>query len=71
MDYLIGRHLSWGLGLQVDDGFGMSGIGGGTGAASRMGDYAICFLPAYLSDHSRADRLERVLRECLGVPPLR
>ncbi len=71
VDEVVGRHLSWGLGLQVDaDGFGMGGIGGSLGAASRVGGYGIGFLPAYMIDHDRADRLERVLRECLGVPPL-
>ena len=32
--------------------------------------YGIGFLPAYMIDHGRADRLEHVLRESLGVPPL-
>lgn len=71
VDEIIGQHLSWGLGLQVDaDGFGMGGLGGSLGTASRVGRYGIGFLPAYMSDHDRADRLERVLRECLGLPPL-
>jgi CubicO group peptidase (beta-lactamase class C family) len=71
VDVVIGRHLSWGLGLQVDDdGFGMGGLGGAAGLASRTGGYGMCFLPAHMSDHGRADRLERVLRECLDVPPL-
>lgn len=71
VDEVIGRRLSWGLGLQVDeDGFGMGGLGGGVGLASRTGGYGMGFLPAHMSGHGRADRLERVLRECLGVPPL-
>lgn len=71
VDAVVGQRLSWGLGLQIDgDGFGMGGIGGSIGAASRTGDYGICFLPAYMSGQDRADRLERVLRECLSVPPL-
>ena len=69
MDVVVGQDLGWGLGLRVDeDGFGMGGIGGSIGAASRTGGYGICFLPAYMSDHTRADRLEAVLRECLGLP---
>jgi CubicO group peptidase (beta-lactamase class C family) len=71
VDEVVGRHLSWGLGVQVDaDGFGMGGVGGSLGAASRSGRYGIGFLPAYMIDHGRADRLELVLTECLGVPPL-
>lgn len=71
MDEVVGQHLSWGFGVQVDDdGFGMGGLGGGIGLASRTGGYGIGFLPARMSDHGRADRLERALRECLGVPPL-
>ncbi len=71
VDEVVGRDLSWGLGLQVDaDGFGMGGIGGSLGAASRSGRYGIGFLPAYMVDHDRAEHLERVLRESLGVPPL-
>ena len=48
----------------------MGGIGGSLGAASRSERYGIGFLPAYMIDRGRAGRLERVLRECLGVPPL-
>ena len=71
VDEVIGRRLSWGLGLQVDeDGFGMGGLGGSIGLASRTGGYGMGFLPAHMSGHCRAERLERVLRECLGVPPL-
>jgi hypothetical protein len=71
VDEVVGQHLSWGFGVQVDaDGFGMGGIGGSLGAASRSGRYGIGFLPAYMIDHGRADRLELVLTECLGVPPL-
>jgi hypothetical protein len=71
VDEVVGRHLSWGLGVQVDAAsFGMGGIGGSLGAASRSGQYGISFLPAYMIDHGRVGRLERVLRECLGVPPL-
>ena len=70
MDDVLGRRLC-GLGLQVDDdGFGMGGLGGAAGLASRTGGYGMGFLPAQMSDHGRADRLERVLRECLGVPGL-
>lgn len=62
-DEVIGRHLGWGAGLQVDeDGLGVGGIGGGPGLAGRTGGYGLGFLPS--------DRLEGVLRECPGVPPL-
>lgn len=71
VDEVIGRRLSWGLGFQVDDdGFGMGGIGGSLGAASRTGGYGIGFLPAYMIDRDHDARLEGVLRECLGMPPL-
>ena len=71
VEEVVGQHLSWGFRVEVDaDGFGMGGIGGSLGAASRSGRYGIGFLPAYMIDRGRADRLERVLRECLGVPPL-
>jgi hypothetical protein len=71
IDEVVGEYLSWGLGLQVDDdGFGMGGVGGAFGGASRTGGYGIGFLPAHMGDHERLDRLEGVLRGCLGVPPL-
>jgi CubicO group peptidase (beta-lactamase class C family) len=71
IDEVVGEYLSWGLGLQVDeDGFGMGGVGGAFGGASRTGGYGIGFLPAHMGDHERLDRLEGVLRECLRVPPL-
>jgi CubicO group peptidase (beta-lactamase class C family) len=71
IDEVVGEYLSWGLGLQVDDdGFGMGGVGGAFGGASRTGRYGISFLPAHMDDHERLDRLEEVVRECLGVPPL-
>jgi CubicO group peptidase (beta-lactamase class C family) len=71
IDEVVGEYLSWGLGLQVDDdGFGMGGVGGAFGGASRTGRYGISFLPAHMDDHERLDRLEEVVRECLSVPPL-
>lgn len=71
VDEVVGQHLSWGLGLRVDpDGFSMGGLGGSLGAASRLGRYGMGFLPASMGDHDRANRLERALRQCLGLPPL-
>jgi hypothetical protein len=71
IDEVVGEYLSWGLGFQVDDdGFGMGDTGGAFGGASRTGGYGIGFLSAHIGYHERLDRLEAVLRECLGVPPL-
>ena len=71
IDEVVGEYLSWGLGLQVDDdGFGMGGVGGAFGGASRTGGYGIGFLPAHMGDYDRVDQVEGVLRECLGVSPL-
>ena len=67
IDEVVGEDLSWGLGFQVDDdGFGMVGFGG----ATRTGGYGIGLLSAHMGYHERLYRLEAVLRECLGVPPL-
>jgi CubicO group peptidase (beta-lactamase class C family) len=71
VDAVTGRDVRWGLGVGVEpDGWGMGGIGGSLGMWSDEGGYAYGFVAAELDDHGRADRLENVLRSCLGLPPL-
>jgi CubicO group peptidase (beta-lactamase class C family) len=70
-DLVIGGPTTWGLGVALDaDGFGMGGLGGSFGWWSQVGGYAIAFLTGYVGDHDRGDRVERALREVLGLPPL-
>ena len=70
-DAVIDQDAAWGLGVAVDDdGFGMGGIGGSYGWWSRVGDYAFAFVTGHLGDGDRGDRIEAVLREVLGAPPM-
>jgi CubicO group peptidase (beta-lactamase class C family) len=70
-DLVIGGPTTWGLGVALDpDGFGMGGLGGSFGWWSEVGGYAVAFLTGHVGDHDRGDRLEGVLRETLGLPPL-
>ncbi|OHV41447.1 serine hydrolase [Pseudofrankia sp. EUN1h] len=70
-DRVMGGMNAWGLGFGVDgDGFGMGGLGGSLGWASRSGHYAYAFVTGSLGDHARSDAVENVLRGCLGLPPL-
>ena len=70
-DLVIGGRSTWGLGVVLDpDGFGMGGLGGSFGWWSEVGGYAIAFLTGHVHDHERGDRLEGVVREVLGLPPL-
>jgi CubicO group peptidase (beta-lactamase class C family) len=70
-DRVMGGLNAWGLGFGVDeDGFGMGGLGGSLGWASRSGRYAYGFVTGSMGDHVRSDRVENALRACLGLPPL-
>jgi hypothetical protein len=67
---VFGGHNAFGLGFGVDaDGFGMGGLGGSYGGASRAG-YAIAFVTGSMGSHDRASSVENALRTCLGLPPL-
>jgi CubicO group peptidase (beta-lactamase class C family) len=70
-DLVMGAMNAWGLGFGVDDdGFGMGGLGGSLGWASRAGGYAFAFLTGSVGDHTRSDTVENALRTCLGLLPL-
>jgi len=70
-DRVMGGTNAWGLGFGVDeDGFGMGGLGGSLGWASRAGHYSYAFVTGSMGDHARSDAVENVLRGCLGLPPL-
>lgn len=70
IDRVFGEHAAFGLGFGIDDdGFGMGGLGGSFGAASRDG-YAIAFVTGSMGSHDRAITLENTVRSCLGLPAL-
>ena len=70
IDRVFGEHAAFGLGFGLDDdGFGMGGLGGSFGAASRDG-YAIAFATGSMGSHDRAIMLENTVRGCLGLPAL-
>ncbi len=70
-DLVVGGDREWGLGVALDpDGYGMGGTGGSFGWWSEAGQYAAAFLTGHVGSHDRGDRLEGVVREVLGLPPL-
>jgi CubicO group peptidase (beta-lactamase class C family) len=70
IDRVFGEPAAWGLGFGVDDnGFGMGGVGGSFGGASRDG-YAIAFVTGSMGTHDRGIMLENAVRDCLGLPAL-
>jgi CubicO group peptidase (beta-lactamase class C family) len=70
-DLVFGHDNAWGLGFAVDaDGFGMGGLGGSYGGASRIGGYAFSFVTGSMGDGTPAIAVENSLRECLVLPAL-
>jgi CubicO group peptidase (beta-lactamase class C family) len=70
LDRVFGHDNAFGLGFGVDaNGFGMGGLGGSYGGASRDG-YAIAFVTGSMGTHDRATSVENALRNCLGLPEL-
>jgi hypothetical protein len=70
IDQTFGHVNAFGLGFGVDaNGFGMGGLGGSYGGASRDG-YAIAFVTGSAGTHDRATSVENALRTCLGLPDL-
>jgi CubicO group peptidase (beta-lactamase class C family) len=64
-DEVLGRHVVWGLGVQVDaDGYGLGGIGGSAGWWDTRG-YAFGYATRRLGTHDRAEAVEAALRHCL------
>ena len=66
-DVLLGRHVDWGLGFQVEgDYFGHGGIGGSSGYAARHLDLAVGYVTNKMAEHDRADAVsdaaERAVR---------
>jgi CubicO group peptidase (beta-lactamase class C family) len=71
IDLVFGEQAAWGLGFKIDeDGFGMAGLGGSFGGASRDG-YAIAFVTGSMGTHDRAITLENTARSCLGLTALK
>jgi CubicO group peptidase (beta-lactamase class C family) len=69
-DRVSGYDNAWGLGFGIDDdGYGMGGLGGSYGGTSTAGGYTIGFVTGSVGNHDRANALESVLRNCLGLPP--
>jgi hypothetical protein len=70
-DLVMGDDRAWGLGVVLDeDGYGMGGVGGSFGWWSEKDRYALAFLTGHIGDHDRGDRVESVVRDALGLPPL-
>ena len=70
-ELVMGGEREWGLGVALDpDGYGMGGLGGSFGWWSDPGQYALAFLTSHIGTHERGERLENVVREVLGLPPL-
>jgi CubicO group peptidase (beta-lactamase class C family) len=70
IDQVFGHDNAFGLGFGVDaNGFGMGGLGGSYGGASRDG-YTIAFVTGSMGTHDRATSIENALRTCLGLPEL-
>lgn len=70
IDQVFGEPAGWGLGFGVDaDGFGMGGLGGSFGGASRDG-YTFAFVTGSMGTHDRSTMLENTLRSGLGLPAL-
>jgi CubicO group peptidase (beta-lactamase class C family) len=70
VDRVFGGDVGWGLGFGVDeDDYGMGGVGGSYGGRSVAGGYSIGFVTGSAGDHDRLERVENVLRDCLGLPP--
>lgn len=71
VDRVFGHQNAWGLGFGIDDsGWGMGGLGGNYGGFCASGGYAIGFVTGSVGGFDRADAVENVLRDCLGLPPL-
>jgi CubicO group peptidase (beta-lactamase class C family) len=70
IDQVFGEPNAFGLGFGIDEnGFGMGGLGGSYGGASRDG-YAIAFVTGSMGSFDRVATVENALRSCLGVAPL-
>jgi len=70
IDQVFGEPNAFGLGFGIDEnGFGMGGLGGSYGGASRDG-YAIALVTGSVGSFDRATRVENAVRSCLGLAPL-
>ncbi|HEU0336051.1 MAG TPA: serine hydrolase domain-containing protein [Gaiellaceae bacterium] len=64
-DEVVGRHVAWGLGVQVDaEGYGLGGIGGSAGWWDTRG-YAFGYATRRLGTHDCAEAVEAALARCL------
>jgi CubicO group peptidase (beta-lactamase class C family) len=66
-DLVLGRDVTWGLGVQLspDGSYGMGGLGGATGYADPARGCAFGYVTRRMADHARADRLEQAVNACL------
>jgi CubicO group peptidase (beta-lactamase class C family) len=70
IDQVFGEPGAFGLGFGIDEnGFGMGGLGGSYGGASRDG-YAIAFVTGSMGNFARVSSVENALRSCLGLAAL-
>lgn len=66
-DRVLGNPVSWGLGVQLDNGaVGMGGIGGSLGMLAPDKGYAVGYVTRRLDDHTRVDVLLGELDRCLS-----
>jgi hypothetical protein len=69
IDKVIAEEVQWGLGVRLDDGFGMGGTGGNLGWYSTAGGYAIGFLTGLVADHDRVTLVEKLYAAASGSRP--
>ncbi len=67
-DFLLQRHVDWGLGFQIEgDYFGHGGIGGSSGYAARHLDLAFAYVTNKMGEHDRAEAVSEVAEACAAV----
>jgi CubicO group peptidase (beta-lactamase class C family) len=68
LDLVLGEMAAWGLGfMDFEDGsFGMGGLGGSVGLASRTRGYSFGYATRRMAGHERSDLVEKALISCLG-----
>lgn len=66
-DLLLGEHVRWTLGMQLDDdgSWGMGGIGGSVAYADPSRGYALAYVTRKLGDFARVDAIIAALHEDL------
>lgn len=64
-DVLLERPVDWGLGFQLEDAyFGLGGIGGSSGYATRRLDLAVGYVTNKMGSHDRSDAVSDAAEAC-------